>query len=348
MACLRNSTVYSLNLCSNAPLNVAFGGGALANNSAGYGCNTGIGFAAQYSNQLGTSNTAIGYRARQYGSGDGHTAVGASAGLNMENSLGVAIGRYADNCSAGCTVSVGFQAGRCCNLGRAINIGAYAGYTCSGYENVHIGFKTGIYSASSLVTTFGAYAGGGTFPVGTQIGEHTILGGFRAGQYLGGAYNNILIGNSTSQYYGYGANHQVVLGNSFNNSYNCVYTGWTTVSDCRDKTNIQPISNLGLNFIRKLNPVKYKWDLRDKYVKECGFEFGIKDGTLKQDKVNYGFLAQEIEFAAKSLGENFDTITHDTFTDRYTLDYLSLLASLTRALQEINDDLDLIETQLNS
>jgi hypothetical protein len=111
---------------------------------------------------------------------------------------------------------------------------------------------------------------------------------------------------------------------------------------------VQPLNNLGLNFLRKLNPVKYKWDLRQKYVEKCGYEYGIKDGTLKQDQINYGFLAQEIEFAAKSLGENFDAVTHDTFIDQYSLNYLNLLASLTKALQEINNDLDLIETQLNN
>ena len=189
----------------------------------------------------------------------------------------------------------------------------------------------------------GSYAGRGG-----AVGKESILIGYKAGFTTGGACNNILVGYNATQQNGYGCNDQAVLGNAYNNVYNCAYTEWSGPSDCRDKTNLQPINNLGLNFLRKLNPVKYKWDLRQKYENKCGYEYGIKDGTLKQDDTNYGFLAQEIEFAAKSLGENFDAVTHDTFIDQYSLNYLNLIATLTKALQEINDDLDLIETQLNS
>ena len=44
MANLRNSSVNGLNLCSNALYNTAFGSGSLQNNTAGCGCNTGIGY----------------------------------------------------------------------------------------------------------------------------------------------------------------------------------------------------------------------------------------------------------------------------------------------------------------
>jgi len=338
MACLRNSTVNGLNLCSNASFNTAFGYNALSGHTAGCGCNTGIGAGAS-ANTSGKFNTAIGNSTLAYGYG---TAIGNSA---ISCNSGVAIGANAGSCYTSATnigastgglryscntVTIGNNAGDCMNAGPAKNviIGSQAAYTNPGQS----------FNCSVIL---GACAG-------LAVGDCSVIGGYKAGRYIGNAVNNILIGYNASQQNGYGTNDQSVLGTKNNNVYNCVYTAWTDVSDCRDKTNFQPINNLGLNFLRKLNPVKYKWDLRQKYEDKCGYEYGIKDGTLKQDDTNYGFLAQEIEFAAKSLGENFDAVTHDTFIDQYSLNYLNLIATLTKALQEINDDLDLIETQLNS
>ena len=340
MANLRNSTVNGQNLCSNALLNTAFGYGALYNHTAGCGCNTGIGAGAS-SPATGKLNTSIGNNAytagygtaigqnAQSGGGGGSVAIGAGAGSIYASSTNIGAGpgscRYSCN-----TVTIGHNAGAYMGAGTTKNviIGSQAAYTNPGQN----------FNCSVILGACAAIA----------VGDCSVIGGYRAGRYIGNAVNNILIGYAASQRNGYGVNNQAVLGTKNNNVYNCVYTAWTDVSDCRDKTNLQPLNNLGLNFLRKLNPVKYKWDLRQKYEDKCGYEYGIKDGTLKQDDTNYGFLAQEIEFAAKSLGENFDAVTHDTFIDQYSLNYLNLIATLTKALQEINDDLDLIETQLNS
>jgi hypothetical protein len=339
MANLRNSTVNGLNLCSNAPYNTAFGSGSLQSNTTGCGCNTGIGFVALSDNTTGIKNTAIGsfslgsnssYRTglgiSTRGCDNGTTSIGANVGGNYS-------GCHAHNIAIG-SANSGKQA-----YTNSITVGYCAGYF-SGTAKIAIGHLTRSGGNCSIV--IGSKAGY------NSVGNCSIAIGYGAGASTGGATNNILVGYNAQQQNGYGCNDQTVLGTKCNNVYNCVYTAWTDVSDCRDKTNVQPINNLGLNFLRKLNPVKYKWDLRQKYVEKCGYEYGIKDGTLKQDQINYGFLAQEIEFAAKSLGENFDAVTHDTFIDQYSLNYLNLLASLTKALQEINNDLDLIETQLNS
>ena len=340
MANLRNSTVNGLNLCSNAPCNVAFGSGSLQNNTAGCGCNTGIGFSALFCNTTGIKNTAIGFASLEGGvyscrTGLGHIAFGIgnwTTSINGGNQY-IALGVTG-------SVNIGYLSGK-----RSYNNSVTIGYKAGQYvynRSVSIGYRT--IAGNDDTVVIGSLAGCSN----NTVGEQSILVGFLAGANTGGASNNILVGHNATQQNGYGCNNQTVLGNANNNVYNCVYTAWTDVSDCRDKTNFQPLNNLGLNFLRKLNPVKYKWDLRQKYENKCGYEYGIKDGTLKQDNTNYGFLAQEIEFAAKSLGENFDAVTHDTFIDQYSLNYLNLIATLTKALQEINDDLDLIETQLNS
>jgi hypothetical protein len=340
MAQLRNSTVNGLNLCSNALLNIAFGSSSLQSNTTGCGCNTGIGFVALASNTTGIKNTAIGAGSLDGNSTSYRTGLGDNTrGLDAyTTSIGSNVGGVYSGCHTG-NIAIGSANSGKQAYANSITVGYCAGYF-TGTAKIAIGHLTRNGGNCSIV--IGSRAGY------NSGGNCSIAIGYKAGYSMGGAVNNILIGYGASQQNGFGCNDQTVLGNAYNNVYNCVYAAWTDVSDCRDKTNVQPLNNLGLNFLRKLNPVKYKWDLRQKYVEKCGYEYGIKDGTLKQDQINYGFLAQEIEFAAKSLGENFDAVTHDTFIDQYSLNYLNLLASLTKALQEINNDLDLIETQLNN
>jgi hypothetical protein len=342
MAYLRNSTVNGLNLCSNALLNTAFGSGSLRDNTTNCGCNTGIGAAALLYNTTGIKNTAIGSDSLFGGNGSYRTGLGSSArGCDAyTTSIGSNVGGVYSGCHTSNIAIGSAQSGRIA-YANSITVGYCAGYF-PGTAKIAIGHLTRSGGNCSIV--IGSRAG---YQNGS-VGNCSIVIGYKAGYSIGGAENNILVGYNATQQNGYGCNDQTVLGNAYNNVYNCVYGAWDDVSDCRDKTNVQPLNNLGLNFLRKLNPVKYKWDLRQKYTNECGYEYGIKDGTLKQDQTEYGFLAQEIEFAAKSLGENFDAVTHDTFIDQYSLNYLNLLASLTKALQEINNDLDLIETQLNS
>jgi hypothetical protein len=344
MATLQASTVNSLKfgrgnsaICTNT----SFGIGSLISISSG-GYNTGFGFNTLNSKTSGARNTAFGAQALGLSNNSNNTGIGRMAGFNVGGYAGgVHIGSCAGYLADHCTVTAGFQAGYS-SQNYAVSVGHRAGVN-NGACTVAVGFKTKESGSPAKSVFFTPFAG-----QNNTIGDNSVLGGFYTGRYSGGATNNLLIGWYTYQIFGYGVSNQTVLGRGNNNAYNCVFVGWTNVSDCRDKTNIQPLTNLGLNFIRKLNPVKYKWDRRQNYVDECGFEYGVKDGTLKQDKVQYGFLAQEIEFAAKTLGENFDAISYDSFRDHYTLNYLDMVASLTKALQEINNDLDLIETQLNS
>lgn len=344
MATLQASIVNSLKFGrgnSAISSNTAFGVDSLISISTG-ACNTGFGFNTLNNKTTGGCNTAFGAQALAASNNSKNTGIGRLAGFNVGGyaggtHIGAQAGRYADHCA----VTAGFQAGYYSGT-YAVSVGHRAGVD-NGVYTVAVGFKAKESGGPTKSVFFGSFTG----QLNT-IGNNSVLGGHYTGRYSGGATNNVLVGWYSYQINGYGGSDQSVLGRGNNSVCNCVYVAWTDVSDCRDKTNIQPLTNLGLNFIRKLNPVKYKWDRRQNYVDECGFEYGIKDGTLKQDKVQYGFLAQEIEFAAKTLGENFDAISYDSFRDHYTLNYFNLVSSLVKALQEINSELDLIETQLNS
>lgn len=344
MATLQASTVNSLRFGrgnSAISTNTSFGINSMTSISSG-AYNTGFGFRTLESKTSGGCNTALGPDGLSASNNSKNTSIGRLAGFNVGGyaggtHIGAQAGRYADHC----TVTVGLQAGYY-SQNYAVSVGHRAGVSNAVY-NVAIGFETKEFGYASRIVAVSTRAA-----EYNTTGNYTVAVGHYTGRFLGGTYNNTHVGWYAYQHNGYAVANQSSLGRYQNNICNCVYRSWTNASDCRDKTNIQPLTNLGLNFVRKLNPVKYKWDNRERYVNCCGFEYGVKDGTLKQDKTHYGFLAQEVDFAARSVGEKFDAVTHDTFRDQYTLDYLEIIASLTKALQEINNDLDLIETQLNS
>ena len=344
MAILLESTVNGINFGRGAGAvssNTRFGKGALQSNSSGNmntavgayalgnittgGCVTGIGYLSLSSTSATTARTvALGHTSGRYTNGSDIVALGKGAGRSIGGNS-VAIGQHAGCNSAGTN---------------GVFIGTSAGESMGG-NSVVIGFYAGLYAQASDSVVVGSFAGqNNTFQ------QNTTLAGHYTGRYLGGAMDNTHVSYYGYQHGAYGQNGSTSWGRYVNNVCNCIYVAWSNVSDCRDKTNFNQIANLGLNFVRKLRPVKYVWDNRQKYVEQCGFEYGIKDGTLKQDKVHYGFLAQEMEFAAKAVGEKFDGITYDPFRDKYTVSYLELVASLVKSVQEINDELDLIENKL--
>ena len=319
--------------------NTAFGRFALANNggyirNSGLGtrtiqqgghCSVGVGYRAAVYNAGAARNASVGSSANANGYGNtnktsigvfasyfqspGSTTIGNSAnGTNTNKPYSVAIGTYA-NCAA-CGVSVGFRAGQFRTPGFVINIGAFSGqYNTSNTSNISIGHYTGRFTA--------------------------------------GASNIIHVGWYAYNHNGYATPNQTSIGRA-NNQTACIWTGWSNVSDNRDKTNITPLQdNLGINFLRKLRPVTYQWDKRIEYQDKCGFDYGIKDGTLVEPQEDYGFIAQEVEVAAQQLGFKFDGISYGDYQDAYSISYLEFVAVLTKSLQKINDDLDLIENHLN-
>lgn len=291
--------------------------------------------------------------------GNGNTVMGACALMCNNGGNNVAIGYKAVRTGTGC-----------CNIG----IGAYA-LSCitSGNQNVAIGAKAGCsITTSSDNTSVGYFAANGlsTGVSNTAVGAGTFFlngGGYsnstivgsksiscRAGTVVVGCdssssaiapyavvVGNDSIGNGTCAII---IGHNITLGcrcirwgNSSNNACNCAWNTWTSISDCRDKADITPLSdNLGLNFIRQLRPTSFKSDPRDTYVRECGFEYGVKDGTLKKEEHDYGFIAQEVKNVAESLNTSFDAVLYNSEEDQYKLTYEELIAPIVKAIQAID------------
>ena len=92
-------------------------------------------------------------------------------------------------------------------------------------------------------------------------------------------------------------------------------------SDRRLKENIKTI-NLGLDFIKQLNPVEYK--LKN------------KDGQ------HFGLIAQEVEKSLIDNGvdNNISLVKHDKDNDVYTMQYEELIPIILKAIKELNDKIN--------
>lgn len=220
--------------------------------------------------------------------------------------------------SGGQNVAFGPEALGACNTGTrnfAYGYAALAALT-SGANNIAMGDATG-YN----VTT----------------GSNNLLFGVSAGRT--GYQSPQSIAGVTSH------NHQIHMGNESHTTAR-IQISWTVNSDARDKTDITPI-DIGLEFVKQLNPVTYRWDKRSDY------EDRTPDGTNKLPELTLGFLAQEVEVVEKSFGydvANQTNLVVDRIPeqDHYGITYEKMVPILTKAIQEQQTIIDDLKSRLET
>jgi hypothetical protein len=127
------------------------------------------------------------------------------------------------------------------------------------------------------------------------------------------------------------------------------YEAWSNLSDGRFKTNISEQVK-GLDFIMALRPVTYNLDMNklSAYLKEDQYkdENGnlltrTADPAMQQQRIerslvlHTGFIAQEVEDAAKKLGYDFSGVDKPkNAADLYSLRYSEFVVPLVKAMQE--------------
>jgi len=232
--------------------------------------------------------------------------------------------QYANNTTTPFTnynVAVGFEALR----------GSGTPADNTGNDNTAIGYQT-LWS-----NTIGDFnTGNGVFALySNTIGNNNTANGFQAlssnatgegntaiGYFSGNTTlgsNNLTIGANARVPTGT-ANNQVRIGD-VNITYAGVQVAWTITSDKRWKSDIQE-SNLGLDFVSKLNPVSY---VRN------------NDESKKRE---YGFIAQDLEEALNTSGAGGSNgIISKDDKGMYGVRYNDLMAPLVKAVQELNEEL---------
>jgi hypothetical protein len=209
-------------------------------------------------------------------------------------------------------VAIGGQALYTANGGSANTaVGSQALYgLTTGYENTAIGTEAGYAGATPDTTgTYNTFIGSfaqassGALTNATAIGNGAIVTGS----------NRVQIGNS--------AVTTIYLGAATGTSYTYSTGGIITNSDRRLKKDIRD-SDLGLDFIKKLQPVSYV--------------FKKGDGSER-----YGFIAQDVE---KAIGHASGIVTRqDDPAKTYGLNYTDLISPVVKAVQQIYAKLEALE-----
>jgi len=235
------------------------------------------------------TNTALGVSALTSNtSGTGNTAVGSTAlSSNGVGSNNTAVGENALNS------------------------------LISGGENTAVGgaalSATGIKSGNTAVGNLSLSS--------NQTGNYNTAIGESAGDDCSN--------NSYCTFIGHNSNdpshndHTIVLGNSATAFLKC-RVGLTVTSDERDKKEIKPLS-YGLNYITEINPVEFKWNMRD-------------GGII--DIPEIGFTAQNLKKGQENLNIDIPRLVIDNNPDKLEITPCCLMPILVKSIQELSQQLN--------
>ena len=236
----------------------------------------------------------------------------------------------------------------------------------TGYGNVAIGYRPGQRITSGCCNTIVGFAAGQDITTGHC---NTIIGR-DAGYGVTSGCGNIALG-SVAGASGFSItthNFRMVLGNT---GITCFQTqvARSAFSDCRDKTDVSDL-DLGLNYIKALRPVYYRWDQRlwyddfaDDRIKtdeDKNLYINYKtDGSKKKQRWNLGLLAQEALVAEKANTSKEQVMNDDdgcpedwcdegllvsgTNEEGYQMTYESLIMPLIKAVQELSAKVEALE-----
>ena len=206
--------------------------------------------------------------------------------------------------------------------------------------NCSSGSRNFAYGYASL---FSLSSGGNNIAMGDATGYNVTSGS-----------NNLLFGQNAGRT-GYqspqsiagvtSGSNQIHMGNESHSTAR-IQISWTVNSDSRDKTDITPI-DVGLDFVKDLNPVTFRWDKRSDY------EDRVPTGQNKLEELTLGFLAQEVEEVEKSYGYNVANKTNlvvdrDVDQDHFGITYEKMIPILTKAIQEQQVIIDELKSRIEN
>lgn len=328
--------------------------------------NVATGYQALYSNITGSNNVANGYKSLYNNTAKSNTASGYESMYNNTtgyNNVGIGYSSLYSNLSGISNTAVGYQS-------------LYSNQ--SGHNNVAFGYNSMYSNDGDFNGAFGAYAmysandADNTVAVGYEslyeltTGDYNTAVGYRAGYYITDGDNNVAIGRNSGPANGSGSLINTIgIGyNAIPTASNTVHIGdanmtwiggqvnWSTYSDERFKENVKE-NVVGLDFINRLNPVTYTWDI-DKLNAFRGINIQEIDSAeqaskaIKEAIVYSGFLAQQVEKAAIESNFNFSGVhAPDNKNTAYSLSYAEFVVPLVKAVQELSaeNNLQIIELE---
>ena len=273
--------------------------------------NTAVGRSALATNAIGASNVAVGDNALNLSTSSNNTAIGAEALASTttgQSNTGVGELVLRSNVTGDFNVAMGGQA-------------LYS--NTSGLDNVAYGYL----ALSENLTSSNNTAIGHKALLNTTALDNTAVGHF-AGETNTTGINNVFIGRN-AQGVAAGSNNTVTLGNSSITTLRCAATTITAISDRRDKKDIQSIP-AGLNFIKELKPVAFKWATRD------GRKLNIPE---------FGFIAQDLQQAQTTTKITVPNLVLAENPDQLEASPGTLIPILVKAIQELTAKVEALEAR---
>ena len=342
---------------------IGLGGGAINSN-------TRVGANARQSNTTGGANIAFGLNALSGNTqGTSNSAVGSNA--LAANTLGVS------NTAVG---SGAMGASTTGSNNTAIGSGALE-RNLIGLENTAVGANALVSNKGSQNTAigYGALEGNDTANGNTAVGYGSLAQNTN-GQNNTAVGSSALFNNTTfSNVGGFGndaqvsGSNQIRIGNTSITSVTCQTNAW---SDERDKTDIRN-TVLGLDFVKLLRPVDFKWDYREdyrpqkpiipsenasqeekaayneakaKWIEDCKWANLVHDGTHKRTRFHHGLIAQEVKALIEQTGVDFGGFQDHTIKGGdavMTIGYTELIGPMIKAIQELSAEVASLKAQLN-
>ena len=136
-------------------------------------------------------------------------------------------------------------------------------------------------------------------------------------------------------------------------------------SDCRSKCDIKDLS-YGLDFIKLLRPVSYKWKPQPDKLDEDGNLIEVGEKHHRGPRSSFGLLGQEVKGALTKLGlgyNDFGAYSDQEYENRnnpdwkksYTMEnktvglsYIGFIAPLIKAVQELSNEVTDLKAQLKT
>jgi hypothetical protein len=294
-----------------------------------------VGITAINSISAGQSYQSIGLGLNAFNSGANEQlpaqayAFGQDAFKNYSGSQGIAIGFEAAKFLTAGSYGVFIGSGVLSNITSGF-LGAY---------NIAIGTAAGPMSASSSIenTTCVGVSARTSSALTTAIGSGANAYGTRSTAIGYGAGSSTQLGeNSTAignlaQPSSNDVTNEFTLGNSSIATLRCQVTSITALSDARDKKDITPL-NAGLDFVSKLKPVAFTWNMRD------GGKVDIEDT---------GFIAQDLQQTQQDTGITIPGLVYESNPDKLEASYGKLIPVLVKAIQELSAEVANLKSQIN-
>jgi hypothetical protein len=301
-----------------------------------------------------------------------NTVVGMGAGGSLSSADG-------SNCFFGCAAGAANTSG----IGNTF-VGFYSGVANTASSNSFLGYQSGLNNTSGNQNSFFGYSSGGS----NTVGNENCFFGYYAGNLNTTGLNNCFFGRdagktnttgSTNVCMGSGADvnsgslsnamaigntavvaasNQVQIGNTSVTSIRG-QVNFSSASDARFKTNIKEDVK-GLDFVMQLRPVTYQFDINklnsfqhiDKMWEKIGRKMtdAEKKSIEKASSIRYtGFLAQEVEQVAQSIGYDFSGVDKPQNEQSiYGLRYAEFVVPLVKAVQEQQKIIDTQKAEMNA